>query len=433
MTEIVKTVNKRCQAPQAIGIDFGTSNSAASVLLADGSARMVELDPPGPPAELLKTLLYFPTRTEAFFGGAAIHEYFDRDREGRFFQSIKRLLTSAEFKGTVVHNQFLSLEELIARFLKEMRKRIEARIGVIPESVPWMMGRPARYSLDPQREELALARFRRACDLAGISRPRFIEEPRAASLTYRPRSDHPETVLVADLGGGTSDFTLMNVKRGAPSEILANYGVPVAGDALDSAFVVSRLNRFFGSEIRYQRPFSENILTMPTSFTRLLPKWHQHAFLKEKDTWNFILNLRKEIVDPKDQAYLENLLTLVEDNLGYALHREVEKLKVTLSRNTTTEFVFKSYPIDIRIPVTRDEYEQLITDPARTIQEAASETARLAAVDASSVHFVYFTGGTSQVPLIRSKILQAFPNAQTVDQDAFTSVAAGLALSSLTG
>jgi hypothetical chaperone protein len=417
------------KAPRAIGIDFGTSNSAASILQADGSARLFALDGQESHPELLKSLLYFPSRRESFFGGQAIREYFERDREGRFFQSIKRLLPSPSFKGTVIHHQFVSLEELISRFLSETRRRIESEIGPIPETLPVMMGRPARYSLEQERELLAATRFKKACELAGFTKVTFIEEPKAAALTYRPRTHKPELVLVADLGGGTSDFTLMRVQKGKPTEVLSSYGVPVAGDALDSAFVAARLTSYFGSEIRYQRPFSENVLTMPTSFMSLLPKWHQHAFLKEKDTWNFIQNLRKEIVDRKQLAYLENLITLVEDNLGYALHQRVEQLKVDLSLGNRADFVFKSYPIDIQLAVTRSEYDQIISEPAEAIRNAAVETAALGKVDPQEVHFVYFTGGTSKVPLIRELILRSFPQAETVDQDAFTSVAAGLALS----
>lgn len=409
----------------AVGIDFGTSNSAAAVLEKNGASRLIRLDPQN---ELLKTLLYFPSRRESFFGAQAIREYFDRDREGRFFQSVKRLLPSPAFKGTVIHNQFVSLEELIARFLREVRHRIEREVGHIPAGIPVFMGRPARYSLEEEREALAAVRFKKACELSGFSEVTFVEEPKAAALTYQPRSDRPEMVLVADLGGGTSDFTLMRVRQGAPTQVLSSHGVPTAGDALDSAFVAARLNSFFGAEVRYQRPFSENVLTMPTSFVKLLPKWHQHAFLKEKDTWNFILNLRKEIVDQKDQAFLENLITLVEDNLGYALHQQVEELKIALSERDQAEFVFKSYPIDIRLPVTRAEYDEIIHEPAQVIQRTALETARIAEVPPEEVHYIYFTGGTSRVPAIRKMIHDAFPAAETVEQDAFTSVAAGLAL-----
>ena len=417
--------------PKAIGLDFGTSNTAAAILNADGVMEMLELDPANAnDPRLLKSLCYFPTRKEAFFGRAAIDGYFERDMEGRFFQSIKKLLPNSDFQGTIIHGQHVSLEELIARFLTETRKRIEAKIGSI-EGIPVVMGRPARYSNDPGREGLAVVRLRKACDEAGFERCRLMEEPSAAAMTYQAtRSSRDEMILVADLGGGTSDFTLMNF-QGKNTNVLSVHGVSVAGDSLDSEFMMARLLPFFGSEIKYQRPFASNILTMPTSLMKMLPKWHHHAFLKEKATWNFIKTLHKELVDPKQKPVLENLITLVEDNLGYALHQRVEALKCELSGTPLSDFIFKSHPIKIEFAVKSSEFETIVDPAVDAIKKAALETFKYANVSPDKLDTIYFTGGTSQVPIIRKTLLGLFPNAKTAEKDTFTSVAAGLALSEL--
>jgi hypothetical chaperone protein len=451
-----------------LGIDFGTTNSAAAVAYADGSTEVLSLDPlplnsmsesqgaiqkretasaSGHDPRLFPTLLYFPGRTEAYFGSQAVSQYFDRDREGRFFQSIKRLLPNSEFQGTAIHGKFVSIEELIARFLTELRLRVERILGAPLGELPVVFGRPARYSAEPGAEGLAVVRFKKACELAGFYRPRFLEEPLAAAKIYLgdpALGDH--SVLIADLGGGTSDFTLMEFSeakgRVAPSQtvahpnvtqamatarILASHGISVAGDALDSAFFVAKLNPHFGTELRYQRPFSENVLTFPVAFARLLPKWHHHAFLKEKSVWNFLKQLRRELVDPNDCTALENLINLVEDNLGYALHAQVERLKKDLSQSEQARFVFKSYPIDLEFEVSRAEYEQMVAPSAQLIADAAIETLRQARVEPGSVARISFTGGTSRVPLVRKQILEKFINAREAEQDTFTSVAVGLA------
>jgi hypothetical chaperone protein len=419
--------------PRAVGIDFGTTNTAASVLRDDGQAELIELDPSSSgDKRLLKTLLYFPNRKEAFFGHAAIEQYFERDREGRFLQSIKRLLPSPEFQGTSIHGKFASLEDLVSRFLAETRRRIEKSLGLESLSgIPIIMGRPARYSLEPGREGLAAVRFRKACELAGLENIRLVEEPVAAAFTYEPAPDQDEErVLVADLGGGTSDFTLMSVRSGAKPRVLAVNGVPVAGDALDSAFTTAKLLSYFGSEIRYRRPFSENVLTMPTSFMRLLPKWHHHAFLREKSIWEFLRGMHRELVDPAgDGPLLENLITLVDDNLGYALHQRVEAIKCELSDATRAEFSFRSHPIRIEFPVPRAEYEALLEPSVEPIRAAALDTMQQARVEPSELHAIYFSGGTSRVPRIRSAIQSLFPEARVAERDTFTSVAAGLVLS----
>ncbi len=424
---------------RALGIDFGTSNTAAAILTDSGATELLELDPStGGDPRLLKSLLYFPTRRESFFGREAISQYFERDMEGRFFQSVKKLLPNSDFQGTIIHGSHVSVEELIARYLTDTRKRIEKIIGPLGE-IPVFMGRPARYAQDPGKEGLAVVRFKTACDLAGFSRYRFIEEPSAAAKTYRSEKEK-ELILVIDLGGGTSDFTLMRVKNLSKKveaghtertefDIYSVHGISVAGDSLDSEFMNSKLLKFFGSDIRYQRPFSSNVLTMPGSLMKVLPKWHHHAFLRERSTWSFIQSLHKELVDPEQKKWLDNLITLVEDNLGYSLHQAVEKLKVTLSETNLTDFLFKSHPIAIQFPVSTQEFEDVLQSPVQQIKEAALETLRLGKHEPEKVEALYFTGGTSQVPIIRRTLTATFPNARVVDQDTFTSVASGLALS----
>ncbi|MCM0604581.1 MAG: Hsp70 family protein [Xanthomonadaceae bacterium] len=407
------------QKPSCIGIDFGTTNTCVA-LLEGQSARVIALD---------KSLMYFPNRKEAFFGKNAIEQYFEREMEGRFFQSVKRLLPNSQFTGTALIGAYVKVEDLIARFLIMMMERIEKEVVSI-RGVPIHMGRPARYSLDPENEALAITRFEKACKLAGFENLKFIEEPVAASRAAESFSKE-EMVLVADLGGGTSDYTLYKSKPGKTPEVLSVHGAPVAGDALDSDFFQARLLEFFGSTIQYQRPFSSNVLTLPANLMRLLSKWHHHAFLREASTWNFILSLRNELVDPLQKPLLENFITLVEENLGYQLHQEVEEMKIRLSQEDQSDFSFKSYPIGIQVSVKRTEFESIITETTSTINQAALETCKRGGVSPSEVTVLQFTGGTSKVPYIRKIISQSFPNAKLVDQEVFTAVAEGLALMGL--
>lgn len=422
--------------PLAVGIDFGTTNTVAATLEADEKTRVLKLDGE---SNLLKSLLYFPTRNESFLGKKAIEQYFDRGMEGRFFQSIKRLLPNPDFSGTSLFGKHASVEDLIARFLTGLRTTIETEIGSSLEGIPIYFGRPARYSQDSAREGLAVVRFRSAIEAAGfnLNQVKLIEEPVAASRVGSQAASKRKSAsgvakgpvtLIADLGGGTSDFTLFEA-RAHGIHTFAVHGVSVAGDSLDSDFFVARLQDYFGASIRYQRPFSSNVLTMPTALSRLLPKWHHHAFLRERATWNFILVLRKELVDPEQTPLLENLITLVEENLGYRLHLSVEDLKLELSSQDSKGFQFKSYPIDIHFDVKRKEFEEIIHPSLDIIGTTATETCRIGKIKPSEVERLQFTGGTSKVPIIREHLTSLFPNATVVDQDTFTAVAEGLALS----
>ena len=362
-------------ALDCVGIDFGTTNTCVSVR--EGKRiRVLEIDPLSAQSTLMRTLIYIPNRNESFYGKNAIDQYFDRGMEGRFFQSVKKLLPNPDFTGTSVFGIRLGVEALVARFLSELKKRIEKEVGPI-DGVPIHFGRPARYSLEPEREELAVVRFKKAIELAGFKNISLIDEPTAAALSSTRAQKEDALVLVCDLGGGTSDFTLFSAKNLGAVQALSVYGVPVAGDSLDTDFFKEKLNVFFGSEVRYQRPFSSNVLTLPSIFVRILPKWHHHAFLKERSTWEFILSLRRELVDEKQTQALENLITLVEENLGYMLHQRVENLKVSLSDSKEAEFSFKSYPIDIRFLVGAPNYDQMIEPSVVDITEAALKTLEL--------------------------------------------------------
>jgi hypothetical chaperone protein len=410
---------------QSIGIDFGTTNTCVAIREGE-HVRVLNIDPQASQQKLIRTLVYLPNRQESFFGKGAIDEYFDRGMEGRFFQSIKKLLPNPDFSGTSLFGIRLSVEALIARFLTELKKRIEAEIGSI-QGIPIRMGRPARYSLDDEREALAVTRFLKALDLAGFENITLIDEPTAAARSSVSKHKAGALVLVCDLGGGTSDFTLFRSKKSDSIETLSVYGVPVAGDSLDSDFFRGRLNVHFGSEIKYQRLLSSNTLTLPLTIVKNLPKWHQHAFLKEKSTWNFILALRNEIVDEKHRRALENLISLVEENIGYKLHQEVERLKIEISKGSESDFYFRSYPVEIGFKVDPLSYDQMIEPSIERIAEAALETLRLFHTDPSEVQILQFTGGTSKVPAIRRKLQSLFPNAMVDEGEAFTAVASGLA------
>lgn len=414
---------------KSIGIDFGTTNTVVAVADAQKNVRVLELDPTSSQKNLLKSLLYFPKRNEAYFGNKAIEEYAERGMEGRFFQSIKRLLPNPEFTGTSLFGQHAGVDDLIARFLRETRTRIEKSLGHSIEGIPIAMGRPARYSNEPANEGLAVVRFKKAIEYAEFKNPiKLFEEPVAAAVVMQADTIKKEHAIVADLGGGTSDFSVYLEEPKTTPLPMAVHGISVAGDVLDSDFFIAKLNPLFGSQIEYQRPFSSNILTMPTSIVKSLPKWHHHAFLKERATWSFITTLRKELVDPKQKPFLENLITLVEDNCGYKLHQEVEKLKVNLSQKQKELFAFKSYPIDIEFDVATSDWNQMISTSIDAIEKTALESCRIARISADQIGVLRLTGGTSQVPAVRKRLSETFKNARVSDHNTFTAVAEGLAL-----
>src|SRR3954468_9065459 len=194
----------------SVGIDFGTSNSAAAIPGAgDGAARVLAIDEAAGDARLLRSVLFFPDGTPTILAGAAAIEAYLRDFEGRFLQSIKTFLPSTAFTRTEIRRKTWKLEQLIALLLTRIREAVEREVGGAPSHL--VFGRPAVFSPDPEKDALAQARLAEAVALAGFPEPVFLIEPIAAALRYEESLDRDEDVLAPTFGAGPSDFPLMQL------------------------------------------------------------------------------------------------------------------------------------------------------------------------------------------------------------------------------
>jgi hypothetical chaperone protein len=238
--------------PLTFAIDYGTSNSL--MVATDGLTvtKPLALDPLATDPSVLRSILYFPHGDACFYGQDAINQYSDHHGEGRLIRSIKKYLPSESYVGSWIDNRVVRLEDLISYFLLEMKKRAEAQLGVTVENV--VLGRPAKFSQDPVKDRLAQFRLQKAAELAGFKQISFLPEPLAAALDLRTRLKEMKTVLVVDLGGGTSDFTVIQIGPRAfvESDVLAMGGLSVAGDAVDGEFMKFHVAPFLGSKVKFQ-------------------------------------------------------------------------------------------------------------------------------------------------------------------------------------
>ena len=244
-------------------IDFGTSNSLLAAADHQKLYSPIPLDMSASDPTIMRSILYFPTMKQVYYGSKAISEFVNHDMQGRLVRSVKKFLPMRSFIGTFIDNRPMNLEDLIGVFLSEMRKRANEHYGQDVDSV--VMGRPARFSEDPVDDQFAQYRLEKAARIAGFKTIEFYPEPVAAAREFRNRYDEPKTVLVADFGGGTSDYTILKVSKNAyhESDVLSVGGVSVAGDSLDSALMKHRISKHFGADVRYQVPFGSNVLQMP--------------------------------------------------------------------------------------------------------------------------------------------------------------------------
>lgn len=409
-----------------LAIDFGTSNSLIGGWVSGDRVDPLPIDPEAPDPTLMRTLLYFPHENLCFYGLQAIAKYIENQMEGRFFRSFKSQLPNQHYLGTYVEDRVVPLENMVGLFLLELKRRAERLLGCQFSAA--IVGRPARYSLDPASDSFALHRMHKAVEFAGFEDYTFVPEPLAAALDFRKGLTAEKIVLIGDFGGGTSDFTLIRLRKEdfKPEDVLAVEGCPLAGDALDSLFMSQRLNENFGAKIKYQLPLSKNILTMPPSIVDRINRPSQIVHLKEKATYEFIKEIRKCLLRDRDRRQIDQLFVLIEDQQIYEFFDRIESTKKALSNSEQALFDFHYPGISVHDSFSRTQFTGWAEDIRRRIFHALDEGFRAASISPDQVDLVCMTGGTAQVPMIREELIKRFGEQKLQTQSHFHSVINGL-------
>ncbi len=425
--------------PAAIGLDFGSTNSAiawAALGHAPVLARFASREGPLP---TFRSVLYFDREdgsgpTSAHAGPAAIERYLDsEEKAGRLIQSLKSFLASRLFRSTAIFGRSYRLEELITLLLRALREEAEADLGIPVERA--VVGRPVHFvrAADEDDESLALARLGAALRSAGFRDVRFEYEPVGAAYHFETTLERDALVLIGDFGGGTSDFSLLRVGPGFREAkrrrdgILGHAGVGVAGDAFDGKLVRHLVAPHLGRGAEFRSTFGR-VLPVPTWIYTQLERWHHVSFLKSRKTLQILLDLRRETLEPEKLA---NLLHLVRRDLGFLLFRSVEELKRALSAGEGALFRFEHEDLVIEEEVTRARFEGWISEELAMLAGAVDDLFARADVPTSRVEHVFLTGGSSFVPAVR-RIFEARFGAERLRHGGeFTSVASGLALRAL--
>lgn len=405
-------------------VDFGTSNSLLTYVSDDGVITPVILEDE---AMVLRSLLYTPENHKWFFGAEAIKEYHLHGGEGRFFRSIKKFLPEPSYSGTTVFNRNMNISELVAVFLGEMRKRANHFTGQKVERI--VLGRPALYSLDKEQDQLAQIRMQKGAELAGFKDVHFCPEPIAAGLDFHRLNKNEKIVLIADFGGGTSDFTLMKFHSGSYSQddILGLSGVFIAGDAIDGVMMRDFIAPHFGSAFEYQLPGGNNVLKFPKNLLKKICSPAHITHLREKDTWEFLQHIEKFALTGENERRINQLFTLVECQLGFPLFNEIEKTKIKLGKNSEVMFSYTYPGIEIAQPVTNKVFEESLNSTIDEVMKTMMDVFTQSGLTHSQVDQVCLTGGTSQFPLIRQSIEKIFGKEKLYEHNVYQSVVNGLA------
>ena len=379
--------------------------------------------------EVFRSVLYFDGvqargRKKPLAGPAAIDAYLIREVPGRLIQSLKSFLSSALFRETWVGSERYSVEDLTTVMALSLREEAEKQFGDLGKRV--VLGRPVRFVGGDTKEADALAveRLEQAFRRAGFDKIQFEYEPMGAAYFYESTLDHEENIVIADFGGGTSDFSLLRVgpkvrRRG----VVATAGLALAGDAFDAKIVRHVVSPMLGLGSHYQS--LGKTLPMPSSVYLKLEKWHHLSFLRTQETMRMLGSLKVQADAPEK---IEALMHLVENDAGYNLHRSVQRTKVELSSRETSEFVYEDPLVQIKQVVTRGDFEDWIEPELSQISDCVDTLLLNAKTEAEQVDRVFLTGGTSLVPAVRRIFENRFGTERVQAGDEFTSVARGLAL-----
>ena len=426
---------------RAVGVDFGTTNSALALAIGiDEAPRLARFERAGaPPTPTFRSLLYLErdpdlgNRIVERAGPRAIEAYLDAYEPGRLIQSLKSFLANRDFSSTSVFGESYRLEALIGIILGRLRESAEAELGELPRCI--VAGRPVRFAAakNDSDTELALSRLEASFHNAGFEEVVFEYEPVAAAYHYERDLDHDELILIGDFGGGTSDFSLLRVgpslrgTRGREEGILGNAGVPVAGDAFDGAIVRWIVAPLLGRGTEYKTMFGQ-VLRVPTWIYRHLERWHHLSFLKSPQTLHILHDLCREGLQAER---FEALLHLVRHELGFQLYVAVEGAKVELSSAREATLRFTNPPIVLDEQLYRGDFASWIAEDVDAIAVCVDDLLAASSITPDQVDCVFLTGGSSLVPEIRSIFAQRFGRAKLRTGEELTSVASGLALRAL--
>lgn len=409
-----------------LSIDFGTSNSLVGAFHRGRRYEALNVDPHAADSTMLRTLLYFPHPDHCFYGAEALAQYVEHDMEGRLFRSFKSHLPNQNYLGTVLDNRILNLETLVGVFLLELKKRAEKILNVSVDRA--VIGRPARYSMDSVSDGFALHRMEKAAKFAGFQEVQFVPEPLAAAFDYRRQLASEKIVLIGDFGGGTSDFTVIRLRPESFSaeDVLSIDGCPLAGDALDSVFMSHRLNTYFGAKSRYRLPMGSNVLTMPMGVVERLNHPAHIVHLKDRETYEFIREVKKCSLTKADENAIERLFVLIEDQQVFPFFENIEKTKRGLSQSDQVEFLFDYPGLEIQETFQRSQFGEWAAETREKIFASLDNCLTAAGLSGEQVDLVCLTGGTSKVPFIQNEFVKRFGVERMRTQSHFHSVLSGL-------
>ncbi|CUH81536.1 Heat shock protein 70 [Tritonibacter multivorans] len=409
--------------PRTLGIDFGTSNSAAGVAVG-GTPFLVPLEPG---ETTLPTAVFFDSNRRSLrIGRSATRALIDGE-EGRFMRALKSLLgTSLLHEKRRLGGELLDFTDIIARFLAEVKRRAEDTTRM--EFTHALSGRPVRFhSADAARNAQAEVDLRTCYIKAGFQDVTFMNEPEAALRAARPRAG---LGLIVDIGGGTSDFTCFHQNAEGKTEILSSHGLRLGGTDFDRQLSIDHAMPLLGRGSDIRNSFGGGTLPAPNRIFNDLATWQMIPFLYSAEGRRTAQDLAKHAVEPDK---LNLLVDVLEDELGHDLAFAVEKGKIRANGSDShTGIDLAVLRRGLSAPLDQQKMGRTLAPMVADIRSHAAETLCAASVSPSDITRCVMVGGSGLLGDVRAALSSLCPAADLEDERAMTAVADGLALASET-
>lgn len=406
------------------GLDFGTSNSTLGIARGNRSPELMPLEGGRP---TIPSVVFFDFDDDSLLIGRAAMAAYTGGASGRMMRSLKSILgSSLGDEVTRIKRRVLPFLDIVGMFVAEMKARAEAASGQRLEQV--VVGRPVHFvDGNPDADGEAERQLESAVRAQGFRDIAFQFEPIAAALDHEQRVTHEELGLIVDLGGGTSDFSIVRMSperaraTDRQADILATAGVHVGGTDFDRLLAL----RAVMPELGYQTPTADGKRPLPSGPYVDLSTWHR---INRLYTPELLGELRQTEREARDPERVRDLISIVTHREGHRLIGAVEDAKIALTQDLEKQLAFAGEEVTLTPSITRRVLEEAIADQVSRIEETIEDTLAAAGLVAGDIETLILTGGSTQIPSIMAMLRRRLGHARLVEADAFGSVGIGLAL-----
>jgi hypothetical chaperone protein len=411
---------------QSCGIDFGTSNSTIAIADTTG-ARLIALEDG---AQILPSAVFWESDGAApEFGRAAIAAYVRGD-DGRLMRGLKSTLGSSLIgEKTRVGNRAISFKDVLGRFIGHMKAQLDVQTGGSIGAV--VLGRPVHFvDDDAAGDAAAQAVLEEIARTQGFRQIAFQYEPIAAALQYEAGISREELVLIVDIGGGTSDFSIVRVspdrsrQADRQADILANDGIRVGGTDFDRLLSLSDVMPHLG----FLSPTGSGKGLMPRHYYLDLATWHRINMLYTGRTLADLKALWHQADRPE---LIERLIKVVTQRSGHSLAMATEAAKIELAEAEVARIALSGFTGGPNPLATRAGFDAAVAAPVTRVSATLKNLLAQAGLQPKDIGTVFMTGGSSGLPILRKCVAEVLPGVPIVTGDMLGSVGTGLALEAM--